>query len=55
MKKILYIDLDNVLVDFKTGIDRLSEDLKKKYEGSLDDVPGIFGRYSVYLWCSRLS
>lgn len=42
-KKILYFDMDNVLVDFQSGIDRLSEETKTKYEGRLDDVPGIFG------------
>ena len=43
MKKVVYIDMDNVLVDFQTGIDRLDEATKKAYEGRLDDVPGIFG------------
>jgi len=43
MKKILYVDMDNVLVDFKTGIARIDLDLQKKYDGSLDEVPGIFG------------
>ncbi len=42
MKKILYIDMDNVLVDFPSGIDQLSESIKNKYEGCLDEVPGIF-------------
>lgn len=42
MKKILYFDMDNVLVDFQSGIDRLSEETQKEYEGRLDDVPGIF-------------
>lgn len=42
MKPIVYIDMDNVLVDFKTGIDKLSADIKQKYDGNLDDVPGIF-------------
>lgn len=42
MKKIVYIDMDNVLVDFKSGIDRLSDEIKKEYENRLDDVPGIF-------------
>ena len=41
-KKILYIDMDNVLVDFKSGIDQLSEEVKKEYEGRLDEVPHIF-------------
>jgi 5'(3')-deoxyribonucleotidase len=42
-RKILYFDMDNVLVDFASGIVRLSEETKRKYEGHLDDVPGIFG------------
>jgi 5'(3')-deoxyribonucleotidase len=41
-KKILYIDLDNTLVDFKSGIDRLTAANVKKYAGSYDDTPGIF-------------
>ncbi|WP_304413060.1 hypothetical protein [Cryobacterium sp. MLB-32] len=41
-KKILYIDLDNTLVDFPSGIGRLSEAARLKYEGSYDDAPGIF-------------
>ena len=33
--------MDNVLVDFKTGIDRISS-YKKEYEGRYDEVPDIF-------------
>jgi 5'-nucleotidase len=44
--KILYIDMDNVLVDFKSGIDRLSLETQKQYEDRLDDVPGIFSLMS---------
>jgi len=40
--KTLYIDMDNVLVDFQSGIDQLDEKAKKEYEGRLDEVPGIF-------------
>ncbi|WP_370214149.1 5' nucleotidase, NT5C type [Mesoflavibacter profundi] len=43
MKKILYVDMDNVLVDFKSGIAKLDESLIKEYENRLDEVPGIFG------------
>ena len=39
---ILYIDMDNVLVDFPSGISRITEPLRKEYEGRLDEVPGIF-------------
>ena len=41
-KKTLYIDMDNVLVDFQSGINRLSEETKATYKDHLDDVPGIF-------------
>lgn len=40
--KIVYVDMDNVLVDFPWGIDQLSEEMRKKYEGDLDEVPGFF-------------
>lgn len=43
MKKRLYFDMDGVLVDFQTGIDKLDEATQKEYEGRLDEVPGIFG------------
>jgi Uncharacterized protein conserved in bacteria len=42
MKKIVYIDMDNVLVDFSTGIAKINEQTKTEYEGRLDEVPGIF-------------
>lgn len=42
-KKILYVDMDNVLVDFVSGINRLDADTVKEFDGRLDDVPGIFG------------
>ena len=42
MKKILYVDMDNVLVDFPSGISRISIELRSKYEDRLDEVPGIF-------------
>ena len=42
-KKILYFDMDGVLVDFASGIRRLPVEFARKYEGHLDDAPGIFG------------
>jgi 5'(3')-deoxyribonucleotidase len=42
MKKILYFDMDNVLVDFKSGIDQLDVKIKSTYDGRLDEVPSIF-------------
>ena len=43
MKKVVYVDMDNVLVDFQTGINQLKDETLKKYHGRLDEVPGIFG------------
>ena len=44
MQKILYIDMDNVLVDFGFAVDRLDEKTRKKYEDKLDEIPGIFSK-----------
>lgn len=41
-KKRVYIDMDNVLVDFASGIARLEASTRKEYKGRLDEVPGIF-------------
>lgn len=54
MKKTLYIDMDNVIVDFQSGIDKLTEEVQKKYEGHLDDVPGIFALMDPYLMILRV-
>ncbi len=43
-QKILYIDMDNVLVDFQSGIDQLDISTKIKYMGRFDEVPGIFAK-----------
>ncbi len=43
MKKVIYVDMDNVLVDFQSGIDQLDDEMQKEYEGRLDEVPNIFG------------
>ena len=45
-KRILYVDMDNVLVDFESGIAQLDEETKLKYDNRLDDVPGIFSLMS---------
>lgn len=44
MKKILYIDMDNVLVDFESAVEDLYRYEREKYEGRYDEVPGIFAR-----------
>ena len=41
-KKILYVDMDNVLVDFQSGISKLSKEVINEYDSNLDEVPNIF-------------
>jgi 5'(3')-deoxyribonucleotidase len=52
--KILYVDMDNVIVDFKTGIERVPNSVMEEHVAragldengrpkDLDDIPGIFG------------
>jgi hypothetical protein len=43
-KKILYIDMDSVPVDFASDIALLSDETKQAYEGNLDDVPEYSAR-----------
>jgi len=60
MKEIVLVDMDNVLVNFQSGIDQISEETKLKYEGRLDEVPGIFklmkpmdDAIETYYWLSN--
>lgn len=41
-KKVLYVDMDGVLVDFNSGQLLLDEKTKKEYAGRLDEVPHFF-------------
>ena len=47
-KPIVYFDMDNVLVDFQSGVEKVSAEEKAKYECDdkgkrhYDDIPGIF-------------
>lgn len=52
-KKRVFVDMDNVLVDFDSGIALVSEDIKKEYEGRLDEIPGLFGLMKPNVWCNR--
>lgn len=40
MMKRLHFDMDNILVDFASGIAKLDAKTASKYEGRLDDVTG---------------
>lgn len=43
-KKIVYVDMDNVLVDFQSGINSLSEEQKEEYQDRYDETPNIFSK-----------
>ena len=42
--KIVYVDMDSVLVNFQSGIDALTEEKRTAFKNDLDDVPGIFSK-----------
>jgi len=42
MKKIIYIDMDNVLVDFPSAFAKLDQSILDAYPEDRDDIPGIF-------------
>ncbi|KQO98588.1 5' nucleotidase, NT5C type [Leifsonia sp. Leaf264] len=39
---IVYIDLDNTIVDFPSSFERLEQRVHDEYDGRMDEVPGIF-------------
>ena len=42
MKKIIYIDMDRTVVDFVSGINKLTEKEREQYQGEEDKHPLIF-------------
>lgn len=41
-RKILYIDLDNTIVDFMSGVNKVDETVRSQYEGEYDNIPHVF-------------
>lgn len=41
-KKILYIDMDGVIVDFESAFPRLDAAVRERYRGCEDSIPGLF-------------
>lgn len=45
---VIFFDMDNVLVDFKSGLERVAPEVKAQYEADengkqhYDDIPGLF-------------
>ena len=52
-KPILYFDMDNVLVNFQTGVDMIPNEVKADYKCDekgkchYDDIPGIFSKMKI--------
>ena len=44
MKKRVFVDMDNVLVDFRSALELQSKETLRQYEGRLDEIPGLFGQ-----------
>jgi len=42
MKKVLYIDMDGVLVDFISAFPKVDPELMDKHKDDEDEIPGIF-------------
>jgi len=43
-KKIVYVDMDNVLVDFPSAFDNVDPRLLEAYKGDEDEIPHIFSK-----------
>jgi len=43
-KKILYVDMDGVLVDFQSGLDQCSQEILEEYKDVEDEIPGLFSK-----------
>jgi len=41
-KKIVYVDMDGVLVDFQGGVDKVDPELLEQHSRYLCDIPGVF-------------
>ena len=44
MKRILYFDMDGVLVDFNSALKKHSPEILRQYDGHPDDIPDLFGQ-----------
>ena len=42
MRKTLYIDMDNTLVDFSARLEGIDQGLRTRYLGREDELPGLF-------------
>ena len=48
-KKIVYFDMDGVLVDFMSGVDKQSKKVKSVFKNRLDEIPNVFSKMNPYI------
>jgi len=41
-RKVLYIDMDGVIVDFESAFERLTPEVREQFRGNEDQIPGLF-------------
>ena len=41
-KKVVYVDMDNVVVDFQSSFQYLDEEILEEYKNNMDEIPNIF-------------
>jgi len=42
MKKTIYVDMDNVIVDFPSAFPHIDEQTKEEFKNDMDEIDGIF-------------
>jgi 5'-nucleotidase len=47
-KKIVYIDMDNVLVDFPSAFEHFDTAILQEYKNNEDEIPTIFGKMKPF-------
>lgn len=43
-KKILYIDMDGVIVDFESALKKMTPEILAEYKGREDEIPDLFSK-----------
>lgn len=41
-RKRIYFDMDGVIVDFASGVAKLTDEEREQYKNNIDEVPGLF-------------
>lgn len=48
-KKIVYFDMDGVLVDFMSGVEKQPKEVKSVFKNRLDEIPNVFSVMNPYI------